>query len=121
MQGEKFETFLDDLSQQNAANTVSIQRQAVYREALEQTLSEVEGSSGLVRFACGETVCAGYTQSEGAADWFGKWQATLMQSQVAPIGTWGARQLAMPDGTTQSRFTFSTSPRGLAVVRREQY
>lgn len=120
LRSEKFDDFLTAVERENANNLDARSRQAVYREALEQTLSEIPGASAPIRFTCGSIVCAGYLSSEAGSDWFSGWQTDLMKDQLAPISTMAVKNVDLPDGTIQHRFLFTTSGPGRVRMRRGQ-
>jgi hypothetical protein len=117
---DKFDDFLTAIERENANNSDAATRENVYREALEQTLSEIPGTSAPVRFTCGSNLCAGYLRGETGADWFNDWQADLMKDQLAPISTMVVKNVNLPDGSIQHRFLFTTSGPGGVRVRRGQ-
>lgn len=116
LQGSAFLDFVSGLPR-GAPDNVSRERAEVYRQAVEQTLSEIPGASPPVAFECGAAVCAGVLESGQPLDWIGAWQASLMADQLAPVKTMGLHKVVTDSGRVEHRFVFATSGEGRVSYR----
>lgn len=117
LESEDFQEHFTQFARQNATEPDAQERTRVYGEAVASSLSAVEGSEEMTDFACGQSVCMGYTQSEPEATWFSDWYNDFARFGEVPRGVMLFEEVPLENGRVEHRFLLTTQEGGAAIRR----